>query len=103
MYRLGKGVSQDHAEAVKWCLLAAEQGYAKAQYNLGIIYYKGQVSLRKDNLLAYMWFHLLLINGSELGGETRNIAAEEMTPQAIEQAQAMARECLDSNYKNCGY
>ncbi|MDA9224707.1 sel1 repeat family protein [Tateyamaria sp.] len=103
MYSEGKGVPQDIAEAVKWWRLAVEQGQAAAQYNLGVSYLKGEGSLRKDNSLAYMWFHLLLINGNELGGEPRNIAAEEMTPQAIEQAQAMARECLDSNYKNCGY
>ena len=103
MYEEGKGVPLDYAGAVKWYRLAAEQGYAKAQYNLGIIYYKGQVSLRKDNLLAYMWFHLLLVNGSELGGETRNIAAEEMTPEDISKAKALASECMSNDYKNCGY
>ena len=35
MYEKGKGVSQNYGEAVKWFRLAAEQGHAKAQSNLG--------------------------------------------------------------------
>jgi TPR repeat protein len=38
MYSQGLGVDQDKAEAVKWYKLAAEQGYTKAQSNLGAIY-----------------------------------------------------------------
>jgi len=35
-YDTGEGVPQDYAEAVKWYRLAAEQGYAAAQFNLGV-------------------------------------------------------------------
>ena len=38
IYSQGLGVDQDKAEAVKWCKLAAEQGYRKAQSSLGAIY-----------------------------------------------------------------
>ena len=38
MYELGRGVTQDDAEAVRWYRLAAEQGHADAQYNLGNMY-----------------------------------------------------------------
>ena len=38
IYSQGLGVDQDKAEAVKWYKLAAEQGYTKAQSNLGAIY-----------------------------------------------------------------
>ena len=41
-YNEGKGVVQDHKEAVKWYRLAAEQGYARAQFNLGLMYDKGE-------------------------------------------------------------
>ena len=33
-----EGVEQDYVEAVKWYRLAAEQGNADAQYNLGVAY-----------------------------------------------------------------
>ena len=41
MYRNGEGVPQDYKEAVKWYRLAAEQGDAIAQTNLGIMYEYG--------------------------------------------------------------
>ena len=38
MYGDGLGVAKDEAEAVKWYRKAADQGYATAQFNLGVIY-----------------------------------------------------------------
>ena len=40
-YEKGQGVPQDYGEAVKWFQKAADQGYANAQYNLGVIYDQG--------------------------------------------------------------
>ncbi len=37
----GQGVPVDEVEAVKWFRKAAEQGDAKAQYRLGIMYDEG--------------------------------------------------------------
>ena len=42
MYDQGVGVPQDAAEAVAWYRRAAEQGDARAQYNLGGMYRKGR-------------------------------------------------------------
>ena len=42
MYRDGKGVAQDDAEAVRWFRRAAEQGYARAQQDLASAYYFGR-------------------------------------------------------------
>jgi TPR repeat protein len=42
MYDEGLGVAEDDAEAVRWFRLAAEQGYAWAQNNLGRMYYSGR-------------------------------------------------------------
>lgn len=36
-YEKGDGVSQDYQKASDWYLKAAEQGYAEAQYNLGVL------------------------------------------------------------------
>ena len=37
----GIGVPKNDAEAVKWFRLAAEQGLARAQHNLGLMYANG--------------------------------------------------------------
>jgi TPR repeat protein len=34
----GQGVPQDYAEALKWFRIAAKQGEAKGQFNLGVAY-----------------------------------------------------------------
>jgi TPR repeat protein len=57
MYEFGQGVSQDYAEAVKWYRLAAEQGIAFAQYNLGGMYRKGR-GVPQDNAEAVKWWRL---------------------------------------------
>ena len=38
MYANGQGVSKNEKEATKWTRLAASQGYALAQANLGTMY-----------------------------------------------------------------
>ncbi|MGU9956132.1 MAG: hypothetical protein ACNYPI_00330 [Arenicellales bacterium WSBS_2016_MAG_OTU3] len=38
MYSNGQGVTQDCKHAVQWYRKAAEQGIAKAQYNLGVMW-----------------------------------------------------------------
>jgi TPR repeat protein len=46
MYRKGKGVLKDYKEAVKWYQKAANQGFARAQNNLGLMYANGKGVLK---------------------------------------------------------
>ena len=62
MYDQGQGVPQDYAEAVKWYRLAAEQGYAFAQFNLGVKYEKGQ-GVPQDYAEAVNWFRIAAEQG----------------------------------------
>jgi hypothetical protein len=55
MYRDGRGVRRDDAEAVKWFRRAAEQGYANAQDNLGGMYAEGR-GVAKDDEAALAWY-----------------------------------------------
>ena len=57
MYRNGEGVPQDDAEAARWLRLAADQGHAEAQYNLGGMYAEG-LGVPQDRVAAYMWLSL---------------------------------------------
>ena len=43
LYRIGQAVKQDYQQAYHWYLLSAKQGYAEAQYKVGLMNYKGQV------------------------------------------------------------
>ncbi len=50
-----------------------------------------------------MWYNISSANGDEQAGEYRDEDAAKMTPEDISKATAMARECMKSDYKNCGY
>ena len=62
MYGKGQGVPQDDKEAVKWYRLAAEQGDAKAQNNLGVSYDNGQ-GVPQDYKEALKWTKLAAEQG----------------------------------------
>ena len=102
MYKNGDGVPQNYKNAITWYTLAAEHGHAGAQAGLGLMYQNGNGVLQ-DNTMAHMWFNIGSANGYEGGGTNRDVVAKTMTPADIEKAQAMARECMSSDYKKCGY
>ena len=90
MYYNGQGVQQDYSEAAKWTRKAAEQGYTPAQAHLGVLYWNGQ-GVQQDVLLAYMWLSLASANEPDAVRE-RDLAASQMTPDEIAEAQRLSRE-----------
>ena len=48
-------MTKDYAEAQKWYRKAADDGYAGAMANLGILYYNAQ-GVKRDLVQAYAWF-----------------------------------------------
>lgn len=56
------GVPQDYAEAIKWYRMAAEQGVADAQSDLGTKYFIGQGVLQ-DFTDAERWWHMAAEQG----------------------------------------
>jgi uncharacterized protein len=51
------GVVQDYAEAVRLCRLAAAQGYARAQFSLGVTFESGQ-GVAPDRAEAIRFYRL---------------------------------------------
>jgi TPR repeat protein len=101
----------EYAEAVKWYRLAAEQGDAKAQYNLALMYDEGE-GVIQNNVIAHMLFNLASAQGlddSELPlwklalRKFLDLISPPMTPNDISRAQEMARVCLEKKYKGCGF
>jgi hypothetical protein len=54
MYYAGRGVPQDYSQAFFWYRKAAEQGYAKAEFDLSSMYYKG-LGTSQDYAEARRW------------------------------------------------
>ena len=62
MYKRGQGFPKDYKTAVKWYRLAAEQGLADAQTNLGFMYSKGR-GVTQNKKTAVKWFRLAAEQG----------------------------------------
>ena len=87
----GCGVPQDDVQAVKWYRLAADQGDADAQSNLGLMYANGR-GVPQDHVQAHKWFDLAGAGGDEDGRKNRDRLATRMTLAQIAEAQRLARE-----------
>ena len=85
------GIPLDYAEAVKWYRLAADQGYAKAQYNLGGMYDNGE-GVPKDLVQAHIWWNIAGANGNKNAKKNLALVEKEMTDSQKEKAMDLARE-----------
>ena len=95
----GRGVPKAD-EIVEFYRKLAEQGAAFAQYNLGVAYDTGR-GVRQDTKRAHMWLNIGVLNGEFLAHRHRRAIVERMTSTEINQAQDMARRCMESGYKDC--
>ena len=53
--------------------------------------------------MTNMWYNIASANGGEKADERKDKRAGLMTTADVSKAQAMARECMNSNYTKCGY
>ena len=90
----------DFKTAMEQAKLLAPLGNADAQFYLGKMYAEGKGTLQR-NTYAHMWFNLASANGHNEAAEERDILAKKMTAAAVEEAQELAENCMDSRYKNC--
>src|SRR5881296_3311898 len=81
----------DFATALKEWRPLAEQGLAKAQYNLGAMYAEGR-GVKQDYVQAYMWYSLAGTHGDGKGLSSRDALEKMMTAADIATAQKLARE-----------
>ena len=79
----------------------AVEGNADAQFLLGKMYADGRGTIQVTTA-AHMWFNIASMGGNDEAYEQRKAVTAEMTPGAVEKAQAMAMTCIQSVYKDCG-
>ena len=91
---------ENDAEAVIWYSLAAEQGYAYAQNNLGLMYFNG-AGAPQDDVRAYMWWSVSTAQGYAEARINRDIAADRLTRAQTTEGQDMATKCFESDYHDC--
>jgi TPR repeat protein len=86
-YDQGSGVRQDHAKAVKWLKMAADQGLPEAQYNLGCMYING-LGVPEDSTEALAWFYKAALQGNT--SAQKNLGAMYGKGQGVTQNHAEA-------------
>jgi S1-C subfamily serine protease len=106
MYRDGRGVPQNNVEAVKWYRKAAEQGNAHGQSGLGFMYGTGR-GVPQNHIQAHMWYNLAASQNDPAQRRDemikgRDMIASLMDPAQIAEAQRLAQDCIQNNYKPCG-
>ena len=100
MYRIGEGVAQNYREAMRLYRLAAAQGDQHAMIELGWLYSEGK-AVPRDFVRSHMWYNLGSVSEISSGSTNRSDIEAKMTPAQIAEAQAMARKCQASNFKQC--
>ena len=70
----------------------AQQGNARAQVNLGLMYYKGEGVL-EDYVQAYAWWNIAATRGDEDAKTNKESLKKEMTREQIAKGQELATEC----------
>jgi len=85
------GETPDLSLGAIWYRLAAEQGMSEAQNNLGGLFGAG-LGVPRDTIQAYAWFSVSADQGNTVAAENRDIAAAEMSPEALAEARALAAQ-----------
>jgi TPR repeat protein len=84
-------VPRSDAQAAHWYRLAAEQGYARAQFNLGLMHEDGRGG-PKNEQQAYFWWLLAAAQGKAEAARNRDRIEPQLTAQQRAAAQAQARD-----------
>jgi TPR repeat protein len=92
----------DYMPAIRLFRPLAEQGNAKAQHLIGVMYHKGQ-GVARNPVRAFAWFSMAAAHGdSEAKAKLRDVS-KTMTREELSQAREMAQACEASNYRSCEY
>src|SRR5712691_401448 len=92
----------DYVPAIRLFRPLAEQGNAKAQNVLGVMYRRGQ-GVARNSVHAFVWFSRASARGDTKAKAGLREVSQTMTREELSQAQEMARACEASDYRNCEY
>jgi TPR repeat protein len=80
---------------LKWYQRAADQGHAKAQYHLGVLYSESD-TVPADNMAALMWFILAEQQGYAEAKESGDLARSRLSAEQVAEVERRARARLQA-------
>ena len=92
----------DYMPAIRLFRPLAEQGNAKAQHLIGVMYHKGE-GVARNSVRAFAWFSLAAAHGDRDAKAKLRDVSQTMTAEELSQAREMAQACEASNYRQCEY
>jgi TPR repeat protein len=92
----------DYMPAIRLFRPLAEQGNARAQHLIGVMYHRGQ-GVARNSVRAVAWFSLAAANGDREAKAKLREVSKSMTAEELSQAREMAQACEASNYRECEY
>jgi TPR repeat protein len=92
----------DYAPAIRLFRPLAEQGNAKAQRVLGVMYRRGE-GVARSSVRAFLWFSRAAARGDAQAKLELGEVSQSMTTEELSQAREMAQACEASNYRQCEY
>jgi len=92
----------DYVPAIRVFRAMAEQGNAKAQSVLGVMYRRGQ-GVSRSPVRAFLWFSRAAARGDAKAKAELREVSQTMTREELSQAREMAQACEASNYRSCEY
>ena len=92
----------DYMPAIRLFRPLAEQGNAKAQHLIGVMYHKGE-GVARNSVRAFAWFSLAAAHGDREAKAKLHEVSQALTPEELSQAREMAQACEASNYRECEY
>jgi TPR repeat protein len=92
----------DYVPAIRVFRAMAEQGNAKAQSVLGVMYRRGQ-GVSRSPVRAFLWFSRAAARGDAKARAELHEMSQAMTSEELSQAREMAQACEASNYRSCEY
>jgi TPR repeat protein len=92
----------DYVPAIRLFRPLAEQGNAKAQSVLGVMYRRGE-GVARSSVRAFIWLSRAAARGDARAKVELRDVSQTMTPEELSQAREMAQACEASNYRSCEY
>src|SRR5260370_32168174 len=90
----------DYVPAIRLFRPLAEQGNAKAQNMLGVMYRRGH-GVARNSVRAFVWFSRAAARGDATAKAELRDVSQTMTTEELAQAREMAQACEASNYRQC--
>jgi S1-C subfamily serine protease/TPR repeat protein len=101
MYALGRGVSADGNEALRWLRRAAALNFYEAFQWIGSVYEFGRGGVAKDMVLAYAWYGAIPANTSAIvvknATEGKERVAKSLSANELQEAEKQAKTVAATN------